>query len=160
MTWWLIFTIKPKGNSTCTILPIKRKRLKILLVLWYHLKSQREKRKILILLIYIGIDHYFPCFLKMENPLVLLKLCQTLRLGYVHNKDFSQIFIKLLIPYTNMLHRSNYWKYVMYLHTNFKFKDQYSLDELLENPWGNLSVCINRVTLCENTVQIVIPLHI
>lgn len=97
----------------------------MLLVLWCHLKSQRAERKILIVLMHIGIDHYFLCFLQMENSLVLLKLYQALRLGCTHNKGVSQIFVKLLIPYTNILCRSTYWIYVMCLHANFKFKDQY-----------------------------------
>lgn len=47
----------------------------------------------------MGIDHYFLCFLKMENFLVLLELYQALRLGCSH-EDFSQILVKVFMPYT------------------------------------------------------------
>lgn len=78
-----------------------------------------------------------PCFLKTENSLAALELYQAIRLGCTH-EDFPQIFVQLLIPYTNTLYRSTYWKYFMSLHSNLKFKNQSKFDE----PWE----CLKKLT--------------
>lgn len=61
---------------------------------------------------------------------------------------FPQIFVKLLMPYPNILHRSTYCKYFMSLQASFKFKNSILIWWTAKESKGNLLVCINRITSC------------